>query len=670
MFMMIYDHVILGAGLSGLLKAESLLSTIAKDARVLIIDPDPQNLCNRTFCTWRKKTDLNHLHQHLVSHRYNQFRITSQDQEKGQIRSFDDFVYERIPGDVFYREMHQKIFSDPRFEILITAAQEVTESRSHVIIETQDNQKFYAQKVWSSLTQGSPDLIQHFFGLEIETEFDFFDESVVDLMDFRVEQKNEVRFIYILPFSKRIGLVEFTLFSQTLLSVEEYEKELRFYLLKNLNLSDFKIRQTEKGAIPMTLDPWPRFSSSFAKTQITSMGGAAGQIKASTGYSFIRNQDEQRFNKTPSLFHWRYRVYDVLLIGIMRSKASVISEIFPQLFSQNSSDVLFRFLDEKTSFIEEIQIFYKLPWKNFLQQLILNYPFPFVATLLLLTESTSLVYAGLRIGDVFLWLLPVIGLFSLGLSHGAIDHKIDVELSKVKFYSIYLAGLISFLIFWLISPLASFVFFILLSADHFGENEFLRALKISKDQFRVRILALVWGLAASLMAPLFHWESSKEILQTLLRNSEFGNFLSVEQACKVGLLLAFFALVSAKLIARYEFKALRRRVPVTLSTFFLCFVFWKLPLIPGFLTFFCFWHSWNTMKQQRKFLNWSASRYFKEAAPFTLLASFSLIGVVFYSDRLINFWPYLFLFLGALTVSHSLMLKRFYKFKLFFKSKF
>ncbi|MBC7467296.1 MAG: beta-carotene 15,15'-dioxygenase, Brp/Blh family [Bdellovibrio sp.] len=669
MLMMIYDHVILGAGLSGLPKAEKLLSTIANDARVLILDPDPQNLCHRTFCTWRKKTDLNHPHQHLVSHRYNQFRITSQDQEKGLIKSFDEFVYERIPGDVFYREMHKKIFSDPRFEILITAAKEVTEAKDHVVIKTQDNQKIYAQKVWSSLTQGSPDLIQHFFGLEIETDFDFFDESVVDLMDFRVEQKNEVRFIYILPFSKRIGLVEFTLFSQTLLSADEYEKELRLYLLKKLNLSDFKIRQIEKGAIPMTLDPWPLFSSSLENSHITSIGGAAGQIKASTGYSFIRNQDEQRFNKSPSLFHWRYRVYDVLLISIMKSNGSVISEIFPQLFSQNSSDVLFRFLDEKTSFIEEIQIFYKLPWKNFLQQLILNYPFPFVAGILLLANSTSFVYAGHQVGAIFLWLVPVIGLFSLGISHGSIDHKIEVKLSKLKFYSVYLAGFISFFILWLISPLASLVFFIFLSADHFGENEFLRALKISNDQFRVRILTIVWGLAVSLMAPLFHWEAAKVILQTLLRDSEFGNFLSIDQARIGGLTLAFFALVSAKLLARYEFKALGRRVPVVLSTFFLCFVFWKLPLIPGFLSFFCFWHSWNTIAQQRKFLNWSASHYLKEAAPFTILASLSLVGVVFYSDSLINFWPYLFLFLGALTVSHSIMLKRFYKFKFYFKSK-
>lgn len=659
---MIYDHVILGAGLSGLLKAESLLSTIAKDEKVLIIDPDPKNLCNRTFCTWRKKTDLNHPHQHLVSHRYSQFRITSEEQKTGQIKSFDEFVYERIPGDVFYREMHQKIFSDTRFEILTTEAKEVFESGSDVLIKTKDGQKFQAKKVWSSLAQGSPDLIQHFFGLEIETAFDFFDESIVDLMDFRVEQKNEVRFIYILPFSKRVGLVEFTLFSQSLLTAEEYEKELRAYLIKHFNLSDFKIRHIETGAIPMTLDPWPQFSGSFKGHQISPIGGAAGQVKASTGYSFIRNQDAQRLHQAPGYFQWRYRVYDALLIGIMKSNGAVIAKIFPQLFSQNSSDVLFRFLNEKTSFTEEIKIFYKLPWKNFLVQLVLNYPFLFVASALFLASSTSIVYAGVSISEFILWFFPVVGLFVLGLSHGAIDHKL-VELSKLRFFSTYFAGLIGFFILWLLSPLASLVVFIFLSADHFGENEFLRALRISNNQFKIRILATFWGLAVSVMAALFHWPSAKQILQTLLRNAEFGSFISNDQAFIVGLLMAILALTSTTMIARYEFKALGRRVPRTLSTLFLCFVFSRLPLMPGFLTFFCFWHSWNTIIQQRKHLKWSASHYVKMAAPFTLLASLSLIGVVLYFDSLKNFWPYLFLFLGALTVSHSMIMKRFYEFK-------
>ena len=51
-------------------------------------------------------------------------------------------------------------------------------------------------------------------------------------MDFSVDQKDEIRFMYILPFSKNKALVEYTLFSKELISDNEYEKEIKSYLKK------------------------------------------------------------------------------------------------------------------------------------------------------------------------------------------------------------------------------------------------------------------------------------------------------------------------------------------------------------------------------------------------------------------------------------------------------
>jgi len=492
----------------------------------------------------------------------------------------------------------------------------------------------------------------------------------VDLMDFRVEQENEVRFVYHLPFSKRIGLVEFTVFSTAVLTAEEYERHLRSYLLRVYNLVNFKILSTEMGAIPMALDPWPMFSSSPGLGRITPIGGAAGKIKASTGYSFMVNQTEHRKVKAEghfdnsSSFLWRFRIYDTLLIGIMKSNGAVISKIFPKLFAQNTSWVLFRFLDEKTHFFEEIKIFIKLPWKPFLKQLGLQYSFLFVSLFLILLNFVLDLSVMGQATDQYhylsWWFLPVLGLFTLGISHGAIDHLIGHGLSGPRFYALYFAGLGSFFALWFISPVLSLVLFILISADHFGESQFLRALKLSQNHFSIRGLAILWGLAVSLMAPLFHWSSAQTILTPLLRDSFFVELISTNQADLVGAILAAVAIVSAHLISRYETKALGRRVPGALLTAFLCFSFWAMPLIPGFLTFFCFWHAQDTIFQQRKVLNWSAKKYLLEAAPFSAVASFSLIGLLYYFNSLANIWSYLFLFLGALTVSHSLVMKRFY----------
>ncbi|MBC7419875.1 MAG: beta-carotene 15,15'-dioxygenase, Brp/Blh family [Bdellovibrio sp.] len=670
--MNIYDHVIFGAGLSGLLKAESLMDSVSTNERVLLIDSNSKNVCQRTFCAWRNKTDQHHPHENLVSHSYSQFRITAKSDQCGEIKSFDDFVYERISGDAFYRFMHQKIFADFRFEILEESVVQVRESKEYVEIETSSGQKIYARKVWNSLMQGKPDIIQHFFGFEIETEKDFFNENLVDLMDFRLEQDKEVRFVYHLPFSKRVGLVEFTIFSTTILSTQEYEMRLRRYLERVHNLVNFTVLNVEMGAIPMSLDPWPLFSSSMGFDRITPIGGAAGKIKASTGYSFMRNQSEHRKNQSEAkmnghnFFQWRFQVYDTLLIGIMKSDGAVISEIFPKLFAQNRSAVLFRFLDEKTKFFEEIRIFIKLPWKHFLKQLGINYPFFFVAAFLIffnfmldLNEAFKL--AVNQAHYLRWWLFPVVGLFTIGIAHGAIDHLLNPEISKFRFYTSYFAGLISFIALWLISPILSLAVFILISADHFGENQFLRAIKISNNQRAVRVLSFVWGLSVSLMAPLFNWESAKSILAILVRNPNFGNLFSTTQAAVLGFFFAAVAVVSAHVISKYEEKALGRSLPGAISSVVLCFTLWAMPLVPGFLTFFCFWHARDTIFQQRKQLNWSAKKYLLEAAPYTMVASFSLLGLLFYFDSFEQIWSYLFLLLGALTVSHSFVMKRFYK---------
>ena len=49
-------------------------------------------------------------------------------------------------------------------------------------------------------------------------------------MDFDLPQKQETRFMYLLPFSPNEALVEYTLFSKDLLEDEEYETAINDYL--------------------------------------------------------------------------------------------------------------------------------------------------------------------------------------------------------------------------------------------------------------------------------------------------------------------------------------------------------------------------------------------------------------------------------------------------------
>ena len=60
----------------------------------------------------------------------------------------------------------------------------------------------------------SSNLWQHFYGVEIETGEDFFDDKIIDLMDFNCDQRNNVHFFYVLPYAKNKAMIETTWLSK------------------------------------------------------------------------------------------------------------------------------------------------------------------------------------------------------------------------------------------------------------------------------------------------------------------------------------------------------------------------------------------------------------------------------------------------------------------------
>ena len=95
-------------------------------------------------------------------------------------------------------------------------------------------------------------LWQHFQGIEIETSKDIFDDQILNLMDFNCDQRREVHFFYTLPFSKKSALIETTWLSNLKdQSLMDYDLQLENYIKNNLGIKDYKIKFTEKGAIPL-----------------------------------------------------------------------------------------------------------------------------------------------------------------------------------------------------------------------------------------------------------------------------------------------------------------------------------------------------------------------------------------------------------------------------------
>jgi lycopene beta-cyclase len=119
-------------------------------------------------------------------------------------------------------------------------------------------------------------------------------------------------------------------------------------------------------------------ANSETTKRIIPIGTAAGCIKASTGYSFTRNLEHtkkiigylQGNNKRPKHAYSRFTFYDMLLLWIIENQQSEIKKIFYLLFKNNSIKNIFMFLDESTSIIQDIRIFYFLPKRTFIKALL------------------------------------------------------------------------------------------------------------------------------------------------------------------------------------------------------------------------------------------------------------------------------------------------------------
>jgi Brp/Blh family beta-carotene 15,15'-monooxygenase len=335
----------------------------------------------------------------------------------------------------------------------------------------------------------------------------------------------------------------------------------------------------------------------------------------------------------------------------------MISRIFVLLFSANSPSQIFSFLDEKSRFLDEIKIFSRLPWAPFIRSLVVNYPFIFAASASVILDWT--------IGGVFVWMIPMAGLLTAGIGHGSLDHLLNSRPGKsFKFYTEYLGSIAIFLLTWFIAPPLAFTFFLFQSADHFGEANWIRAIRNSQDAWWTRTLAWIWGLFAATFGVLIHWQEAGPIVQLILRDSMSVKGLTPEIAQGCGMVIFAAGLGAAGLLDRYERKALGRAVSGLPATVMLGAFTAALPLLPGFFCFFAFWHGWDSIAAQRAGNGWSLKEYAQKSLRYTLASIMAvfLLVLIYATSRADNqIWQIIFVAVGALTAAHAPVMKRFLK---------
>jgi lycopene beta-cyclase len=109
------------------------------------------------------------------------------------------------------------------------------------------------------------------------------------------------------------------------------------------------------------------------------LGVAAGALKPTTGYGFIRMMKHGKAiasalrsnDLIPTLYRKRrFRFYDNLLLRILQNHPTRGKQIFVQLFHHKKASMILRFLNEQTNLLQEIMIFMWLPKRLFIRNLI------------------------------------------------------------------------------------------------------------------------------------------------------------------------------------------------------------------------------------------------------------------------------------------------------------
>ena len=364
-----YDYLLVGGGAAGL----SLAYHLAQEPRlagkrVLLIEPEAKNQNDRTWSFW---SDEPTPFDHLAAGEWGKIAFRS----PGYAQVFDlgSYRYRTIRGLDFYQFVQQALAARPaQFTCLTGRIATLENTATGVRARTEAGEEFTARYAFDSRPPTiQPQLgqyrylLQHFVGWEIETDHDVFDPAVVEFMDFRGKQHHEARFMYVLPFTPRRALVEYTLFSAQVLPQAEYEAHILDYLHHNLGLSAGQYRRVadETGAIPMTDHPLP----TRVGAHIVNLGTRGGRAKPSTGYAFrrIQAQSARLVAALATTGHppadatgdqWQFRLFDTLLLDIMQRRGESTRDIFQQLFERNPVARIFQFLDEKASWADNLRV--------------------------------------------------------------------------------------------------------------------------------------------------------------------------------------------------------------------------------------------------------------------------------------------------------------------------
>lgn len=363
--------VVIGAGLSGSLLIEALSNT-RLDCRVLLVDSLDHPTCGRAWAFF--EPDRCSSGCGTTARRFRSVRVAGR--RGDQLLHLREHSYTVLDGDALAERIDAALAGlGTRRQGSVTA---VDCDYGAVYI---DGDAVPAGLVFDSVGIGQPagaaDAWLHFTGWRVRTDQPVFDASVVILMDFRVPQHRQLRFVYVLPVNDHEALVELTVLSRTAEPPAGVEQDLTSYLDTAAGANAWRAEPAEAGRLPLGArrrGHQAQRSGAAGAANVVRVGTAANLVKASTGYGVeLMRRDAQALaadlvqGRTPRGLHRRarHRWLDTVFLRLAVNDPARLRDALEHMFTANPVDRVVRFLNEESQPLEEARLIATLPVRPF-----------------------------------------------------------------------------------------------------------------------------------------------------------------------------------------------------------------------------------------------------------------------------------------------------------------
>ena len=350
-----FDYIIIGGGCAGLSLAYELeINEKLKGKTLAIIEPREEYKRDKTWSFWKVAP---HNFDDCVKKNWENFSVNIPG--KTNYLECKNFPYQSIDSGLFYEKIKNKLKKNENI-FFFKNIEEINKQNS-LVFNSVPNIKKNHLNLW-----------QHFCGVEIKTDNDIFDEKIFNLMDFDCEQRESVHFFYTLPYAKNRALVETTWLSKMNdNSQKDYENQINNYIKNNLKIKNYEITYKEEGAIPLF---YPLNKNEKNKINI---GTAGGMTRLSTGYTFLNIQEHSKYirenidnisNAKKFEIDKKYQFLDEIFLRVLEKNPEKMSDIFFRMFKTSPKTVI-KFLSNKSNFLEDLSIIFKMPKLIFIKAL-------------------------------------------------------------------------------------------------------------------------------------------------------------------------------------------------------------------------------------------------------------------------------------------------------------